>query len=167
MSFVNTKLKVVGIVKSPLYISRDRGTTTLGSGKISYFMYVPKENINSESYTEVDIIAKNAKDMNYISDKYNDYIEDIKNEIENLYFAWNTAILDLHKLNVNSNDILGFSSSLDTATNYIKNEDKQNSLLAVANLYAYLPKYMESVSNDTVKKNILQTKSNDGYRMWK
>ena len=83
----------------------------------------------------------------------------IKNEIENLYFAWNTAILDLHKLNVNSNDILGFSSSLDTATNYIKNEDKQNSLLAVANLYAYLPKYMESVSNDTVKKNILQTKS--------
>lgn len=83
-TFVNTKLKVVGIVKSPLYISRDRGTTPLGSGKISYFMYVPKENINSESYTEVDIIAQNAKDMNYISDKYNDYIEDIKNEIEKI-----------------------------------------------------------------------------------
>lgn len=83
----------------------------------------------------------------------------IKNEIENLYFAWNTVILDLHKLNVNSNDILAFSSSLDTATNYIKNEDKENSLIALASLYSYLPKYMETISDDTVKKDILQTKS--------
>ena len=41
-NFKNTKLKVVGIVKSPLYISRDRGTTNLGSGKIAYYIYVNK-----------------------------------------------------------------------------------------------------------------------------
>ena len=39
-SFINTKLKVVGIVRSPIYMSRDRGTTTLGSGKVSYFIYI-------------------------------------------------------------------------------------------------------------------------------
>jgi len=83
----------------------------------------------------------------------------IKNEMENLYFAWNTVILDLYKLNVSNDDILGFSSSLDIATNYIKNEDKENSLLAVANLYGYLPIYIEAISDDTVQRNIVLTKS--------
>ena len=50
-SFKTTRLKVVGIVKSPLYISRDRGTTTLGSGKVTYYMYMNKNNIVSDIYT--------------------------------------------------------------------------------------------------------------------
>ncbi len=83
-TFTNTKLKVVGIVKSPLYISRDRGTTTLGAGKVSYFMYINKENIDSEIYTEIDIISKNSKQMNYISDEYDTYVESIKNKIEEI-----------------------------------------------------------------------------------
>lgn len=85
--------------------------------------------------------------------------DSIKNDMENLYFAWNTVILDLYKLNVSSDDILGFSNSLDVATNYVKNEDKQNSLLAIARLYSYLPKYMNVISEDNAKKNIMQTKS--------
>lgn len=83
----------------------------------------------------------------------------IKNDMENLYFAWNTAILDLYKLNVSSDDILGFSNSLDVATNYIKNEDKTNALLAIAKLYSYLPKYMNVISDENAKKNVMQTKS--------
>lgn len=83
----------------------------------------------------------------------------LKNEVENLYYAWNTILLDLHQLNIDRNAILSFSSDLDKATKYIKNEDKVNSLLAVANLYGYLPKYLESVSDDTSKKNITKTKS--------
>lgn len=83
-NFKNTKLKVVGVIKSPLYISRDRGTTTLGSGKVAYFIYTNKSNITSDVYTEIDIIAKNAKEMNYISDEYDDYIESIENKIEKI-----------------------------------------------------------------------------------
>lgn len=83
----------------------------------------------------------------------------LKNEIENLYYAWNTILLDLYQLNVDNNAILGFSSDLDKATNYIKNEDKANSLLAVANLYGYLPQYLDSISDDSAKKNVIKTKS--------
>ena len=43
-------LKIVGIVQSPLYISRDRGTTTLSSGKIYFYVYVKPENINQDVY---------------------------------------------------------------------------------------------------------------------
>ena len=88
----------------------------------------------------------------------------IKNEMENLYFAWNTVILDLYKLNVSSDDILGFSNSLDVATNYIKNEDKQNSLLAIAKLYSYLPKYISPLIQ--TKSYILNSYSLVGQDEW-
>lgn len=83
-SFKNTKLKVVGTVKSPLYISRDRGTTTLGSGKISYYMYVNKENINSDIYTEIDILAKNTKNLISLREEYNNKIEKVEDELNTI-----------------------------------------------------------------------------------
>lgn len=83
-SFYNTKLKVVGIVKSPLYISRSRGTTTLGSGKISYYIYVNKENINSDIYTEINITVKGAKEISELSDEYSEKITLVENELETI-----------------------------------------------------------------------------------
>lgn len=83
-SFKNTKLKVVGIVKSPLYISRDRGTTTLGSGKVTYYMYVNKNNIVSDIYTGIDIIAENSKNYNAISDEYDELITKVENNLESI-----------------------------------------------------------------------------------
>ena len=48
-TFKNTKLTIVGVVKSPLYISNatsssSRGNTTIGMGKINYYTYVNKSN---------------------------------------------------------------------------------------------------------------------------
>lgn len=83
----------------------------------------------------------------------------IKNEIENIYYSWNAVILDLYELNVASDDILGFSSDLDVLAKYIKNEDKTYSVLAIANLYKYLPKYAEGVSDEESYKNIFRAKS--------
>ena len=83
-SFKNTKLKIVGIVKSPLYISRDRGTTSLGSGKISYYIYVSKENISSDIYTGIDIIAKDSKKFPAISDEYDNLISNVRNNLEEI-----------------------------------------------------------------------------------
>ena len=44
------KIKIVGTVKSPQYISRSRGTSKLGSGTVNYYMYIPKDNINMNVY---------------------------------------------------------------------------------------------------------------------
>ena len=38
----NKTLKIVGVVESPLYISRERGSTKLGTGVIDYYIYVNK-----------------------------------------------------------------------------------------------------------------------------
>lgn len=83
-NFINSKLKVVGIVKSPLYISRDRGTTTLGSGKVSYYIYSDKSNINSSIFTEIDIKVNGAEQISYISDEYDNYIGNVEKKIESL-----------------------------------------------------------------------------------
>lgn len=83
-SFINTKLKVVGTVKSPLYISRDRGTTTLGSGKISYYLYVNKDNIVSDIYTEIDISVTGTKKLLALSDEYDSLISKVKDNLENI-----------------------------------------------------------------------------------
>ena len=83
----------------------------------------------------------------------------LKNEIENVYYSWNTVLLDLNKLDVSNDDILGFSNDLDKTTTYIKSEDKTNSILAVANLYGYLPKYAETISNSSTYMNVMKTKT--------
>ena len=76
-------LKIVGTVKSPLYISRDRGTSSLGSGKIDYYIYVPKENIKAnEIYTNIYIKFKNSENYTTSSEKYEEYIAEVKEKIE-------------------------------------------------------------------------------------
>ncbi len=86
IEFLNeNQLKIVGAVKSPLYISRDRGTSKLGAGKIDYYVYIPRENIKAkEVYTNLYIKVKEAEKYKTSSDKYEDYITEIKQEIENI-----------------------------------------------------------------------------------
>ena len=44
---------VVGRVKSPMYISLERGTTTVGNGKIDEFAYISESDFSLERYTVV------------------------------------------------------------------------------------------------------------------
>ena len=84
----------------------------------------------------------------------------IKSEVETLYSSWNSILLDLYSANVANEDILNFSAALDNAVVLVKSEDEQGSLVALANLYSFLPRYMEKISVEESKKNIIQTKSN-------
>ena len=92
----NSNLKVVGTVQSPLYISRDRGTTSLGSGKISYYIYIAKENINAEQiYTNIYIKVKDIQNYTTGTDEYEEYIEQVKNNIEQIKEEREKARYDL------------------------------------------------------------------------
>ena len=83
-SFINNELTVTGTIESPLYISRERGTSTLGSGKINYYMYVPKENIKSDIYTSIYLKVANAKELNTTSEEYKNIVESTKERIEEI-----------------------------------------------------------------------------------
>ena len=75
-------LKIVGVVESPLYISRERGTTSLGSGTINNFIYVTRDNVDSDVYTEIYVTLKDANKYTTSSNKYEDYVNETKDKIE-------------------------------------------------------------------------------------
>lgn len=83
----------------------------------------------------------------------------IKSEIENLYSIWTTITIDMHTAGVNSDDILEFNTILDSLGVQAKDENKQGSLDNLSKLYNLLPKYLNSYSNDEIKKSILNTKA--------
>lgn len=79
------KMKIVGTVQSPLYISRDRGTSKLGSGKIDYYVYVLKDNIKANGiYTNLYIKISDSEKYITSSQKYEDYVAEVKQNIENI-----------------------------------------------------------------------------------
>ncbi len=88
--------------------------------------------------------------------------ENIKNETELLYAVIPTITLDLYKKDVSQEDILNFNKNMDTLTKTVEEENKENTLYALADLYSYLPKYSKVVC-DEKKSLLLETKSNIFY----
>lgn len=80
--FTYREYEVTGLVQSPLYIQFERGTTSIGNGKISGFMYLLPEGFTVDYYTE--IYVKFTEDFPMYSDDYEDYIEAKKDSWENL-----------------------------------------------------------------------------------
>lgn len=64
---------VVGIVQSPLYIQFERGSTSLGSGVVSGFFYIPIEGFEMDYYTEAYVRFDKA--FSIYSDDYKNYID--------------------------------------------------------------------------------------------
>ena len=80
----SNELQIVGIVRSPMYISTDRGSTKLGSGVINYYLYVHPDNINTNIYTNIYLTVKGAKELRSYNDNYEELIEEAKNKIEEI-----------------------------------------------------------------------------------
>ncbi len=88
-TFKNDKFKIVGTVKSPLYISstttyNNRGNTNLGTGKIDYYAYVSESSFNIDYYTELYVTVKRAKEKETNSEDYNDLIDNTLDEIKEI-----------------------------------------------------------------------------------
>jgi hypothetical protein len=81
-------------------------------------------------------------------------------QTENIYVSWPTITIDLNNQNVSSEDILTFDSNLDNLAIYLKEQNKTNSLICLANMYNTVAKYIESTSNDTINIAIIKIKAN-------
>lgn len=67
------KFTIVGSVDSSMYINFERGTTSVGNGEISAFVYLPKEAFDLDVYTEVYV--RFAQDLEIYSDEYETFME--------------------------------------------------------------------------------------------
>ena len=75
----NKTLTVTGYVESPLYISTERDSTSLLSGMIDYYLYMPVENIISPIKTAAYINLKTEESR--FSKDYEDLVKDAKKDI--------------------------------------------------------------------------------------
>ncbi len=78
------EVTIVGTMNSPLYTSRERDTSKLGSGRVSYNIYLPKESFDSDVYTEIYLTLEKAKEYQTDSAEYKEVVEQVKEKLEGL-----------------------------------------------------------------------------------
>ena len=79
--FTQKEFEIVGIAETPVYISNERGNTSIGNGTVSFYIFT-KDVINMDYYTGVYVTAKGAKETVTNSDEYLSIINSVTSEIE-------------------------------------------------------------------------------------
>lgn len=81
---INSTYKVVGLANSPMYLSRQMGIASIGTGELASFIYIPRENFNSEYYTEVYLTAKGSLKETAYEKGYEEVTNLLLKELEEL-----------------------------------------------------------------------------------
>ena len=173
----NKKLKIVGYVESPLYISTDRGTSLLGNGTVALFIYVNKDFLESDYYTSFNILVKDAKQEVTSSKKYNKLVDNVIEDInkikktqeekryESIIDEANNKIKEALELYTNNKQELDYNYNLVSSfmTEEMKKEFEDN--------YKKLEEAKEKIDNEKEKLDkiskgtwyIQKRKNNTGY----
>ncbi len=73
---------VVGIVESPAYISFERGSTTIGSGKLTGYMMIPAKDFDLSVYTDLYLRLNATEKVSTYEEAYNLAVEPVKALLE-------------------------------------------------------------------------------------
>ncbi len=83
-SLQNTEYNIVGIIRTPLYISYDRGTTSIGTGKLGTFIFVPQENFKVDYYSSLSVKLAGTENMDPYSDSYQTFVRPYVDYIQSI-----------------------------------------------------------------------------------
>lgn len=109
-----------------------------------------QDKVNTTSMVTNAELDKDRNDINW---------NDIKKEIELLNESWSIIVLDLYALDVKNDEILSFSDKLNAAMIAVKEENRGQSLTALADLYSSIPSFLEDIGADKNIQRIKQTQS--------
>ncbi|MEG2836947.1 MAG: FtsX-like permease family protein [Erysipelotrichaceae bacterium] len=76
------KFKIVGTTQTPYYLSYEKGSSLIGSGKVNNFIMIPKQAFAMEYFTEIDVSVKGADALNSYEDEYFDLINPVTKEVK-------------------------------------------------------------------------------------
>lgn len=79
-----TELTVTGLVKSPLYYSLERETSTVGNGRVALTLFIGEDTFVPEYYTDVFATVAGAREEDTFSDAYTDRIDSAVASLESL-----------------------------------------------------------------------------------
>ena len=73
---------IVGTVRSPVYLAVERGTSSIGSGTVKAYLYLPREAFTLDYYTAAYVRVSGAAGMTAFYSDYDDYIDAVIDELE-------------------------------------------------------------------------------------
>lgn len=151
------KIKIVGVVRSSYYSSKDRGTSNLKNGKVDYFMYLSEGDFASDLYTEGYVTIKGANKFDTYSKKYDSFINKYKSLVNEEILKGakethkrNVSVLesDINELKDNLNRLNSTdlpSDELNTSIKEVSSElkAKEDELSKIKDVLAYSIKRSE------------------------
>jgi|LGVE01.1.fsa_nt_gb putative ABC transport system permease protein len=94
----HNEFMIVGFVRSPQYVSIERGNTTVGSGSVSYYGFVPESAFTLERFSEVYLLSDaSAQGVSCFTSDYWKEIESLETKMDKL---------GIERLEVNHTDIM-------------------------------------------------------------
>ena len=73
---------VVGLAATPLYLNMERGSTSLGTGSIADYLYLPPEGFDLDFFTEINLTLPGSHQI--YSDSYDRTMDDMAQQLEPL-----------------------------------------------------------------------------------
>lgn len=138
-TLIFSEYTVVGIVDSPLYISFERGSTNVGSGKISDYMFVSAESFALTRYTELYVTVTELRSIEPYSAEY----EKLRDEFEpKLQKAGDLRVEAFIEENITS-----AQASIDEAQALLRNE-KENATKELNNAQASIDEAEETFKEE-------------------
>lgn len=79
-----TSFKIVGVIETPRYVSIERGQTTVGSGSLGCFIYIPENAFEIPFFSELCVSVKGVDPSSPYSEEYFDSVKKTIEKIENV-----------------------------------------------------------------------------------
>ncbi len=79
-ALVHKTYTIVGYVATPLYMDMNRGTTSVGSGSLETYLFLPRESFDIDYYTEINVTLPG--DYQVYTEAYNDAMASAADALE-------------------------------------------------------------------------------------
>ena len=81
-AFAYEAYTIVGTVSSPMYLNIQRGSTSIGSGAIAAYGYIPMSGLEQEVYTEINMTLDT--DYRVYTDEYDNAMDDMADRLKGI-----------------------------------------------------------------------------------
>ena len=81
-TLTTSALRVVGVADSSLYISYDRGTSTIGTGAVDAYLLLDSRTFSLPVYTELDVTVRNPSGISRFSDRYDSLLRPVNRALD-------------------------------------------------------------------------------------
>lgn len=174
-SLQNQEFTVVGIIRTPLYISYERGNTTIGTGKLGTFIYIPSDNFLDDYYSAMYIKLQGSENYDPYSDEYDDFVSQYTDYITSISgeMLQNrvTVLKENYTSKVSQAEVDYAEAKSDAETQLKSAEEQMNEILDMAEngdqkLLEYKQQYNDAATEASTSIDSGKLEHSTQYAQW-